>query len=354
MVRASLLAAALCTASFASAQCGSGTPDAIVDGEGTFTATVGSEQVYSGSDYFAAIEAALGGITGGQRLSVLASGSIGDNIISVGSGITFEGCGTIDVGYVAGHGAIESLDTSDVQFPYLSMTGAPYFGFRFYGVSGLHLGEINLNLSGGMGIRFERDEAPNSDVSMGTITVNGAGSHAVEVWNINGLSIDSVIATNVGECGLLLQTSTNVQVGYVEGNNVAAGTGYATLRMANNNGQLPDGSYTTTNVFVDRVVSRGGGRGIFCVSMSGAAEIGSIELEDNGGNAILIENCYNISILDGTVSGGGEVRVSARDEFPNTSGVFVELEVNGNTVRESPCAENIFWGITGDAALEVC
>jgi hypothetical protein len=234
------------------------------------------------------------------------------------------------------------------------MTGAPYFGLRFYGVTNLSLGQINMALTGGLGIRFERDEAPSSNVNMDIITVTGAGSHAVETWNIDGLTIDSVIASDVGECALLLQTTTNAKVKYVEGNNVAAGNGYATLRMANNNGQLPDGTYTTTNVFIDRVVSRGGGRGIFCVSQSGAAEIANIELEDNGSNAILIENCYNLAIRGGTINGGGEVRVSARTEFPNTSGIFVEAEVNSNTVRESPCAENIHWGITGDAALDVC
>ncbi|KFH44945.1 hypothetical protein ACRE_042850 [Hapsidospora chrysogenum ATCC 11550] len=205
----------------------------------------------------------------------------------------------------------------------------------------------------GLGIRFDRDAAWNYNVRMGTITVTGAGSHAVEVWNVDGLDINAVLARDVGECGLLIQTSTNVWVGYVEGINVAAGNGYATLRFANNNGQL-NGVYTTTNVWVDRVYSRGGGRGIFCVSMSGAAEIKHIDLADNGNNAILIENCYNLAIRDGVINGGGEVRVAARSEFPNTSGIFVEVEVNNNSVRESPCAENIFWGITGNAAVNVC
>ncbi|KAH7305772.1 hypothetical protein B0I35DRAFT_381156 [Stachybotrys elegans] len=338
----------------ANAQCGAGSPDATVSGEGSYTATVGAETVYTGTDYLAAITTALDAITSGQRLSVLASGSIGDGTVSITSGKTFEVCGVMDVGFRTGRGAVEVTDSSDVSIPYLTMTGAPYFGFRFFGVNNLSLGDITLNLSGGLGIRFERDEAPNTNVNMGTITVTGAGSHAVETWNIDGLTIGSVIARDVGECGLLIQETTNAQVGLVDGDNVAAGNGYATLRFANNNGQLPDGSYTTTNIFVDRVISRGGGRGIFCVSMSGAAEIGNIDLADNGNNAILIENCYNLAIRGGVINGGGEVRVSARSEFPNTSGIFVELEVNDNTVRESPCAENIHWGITGNAAIQVC
>ena len=188
---------------------------------------------------------------------------------------------------------------------------------------------------------------------MESIQVTGAGSHAVETWNIDGLTIGEVIARDVGECGLLLQTTTNAQVGLVDGDNVAAGVGYATLRFANNNGETADGGYET-NVYVDRVVSRGGGRGIFCVSQSGAAEIGEIDLSDNGNNAILIENCYNVNIKGGTVNGGGEVRLSARDEFPITSDISITLQVDGTTVRESPCGENINWQITGDATLDVC
>ncbi|KAE8153824.1 hypothetical protein BDV25DRAFT_148856 [Aspergillus avenaceus] len=355
MSKSIIVTALLALASTVRAQCGSGTPDATVTGEdGTFTATVGSESVYSGPDYHTAIQTALDAISSGQRLSVSASGSIGTKIINIDSGKIFEGCGTIDTEFnEKGRGAIESLNTDGVEIPYLTMTGDPYFGMRFYGVTGLSLGEITMNLSGGLGIRFERDEAANADVSMGVITVTGAGSHAVETWNIDGLTINEVIARDVGECGLLLQKTTNAEVGLVDGDNVAAGTGYATFRMANNNGQLEDGSYTT-NVVVDRVVSRGGGRGIFCVSQSGGVEIKDVDLADNENNAILIENCYGVSILGGTVTGGGEVRLSARDEFPNTSDISITLEVNDNSVTENPCGENVTWDISGDATVDSC
>ncbi|KAL2812675.1 hypothetical protein BDW59DRAFT_178525 [Aspergillus cavernicola] len=354
MTRPLILPAVLALATSVYGQCGSGTPDATVTGEdGSYAATVGSDEVYSGADYYAAITTALDGISSGQRLSVIASGSIGTGIISIDSGIIFEGCGTIDVEYNAGHGAIESLNTEGAQIPYLTLTGSPYFGMRFYGVTGLSLGEITMNLSDGLGIRFERDEAANADVLMDIISVTGAGSHAVETWNIDGLTINQVIARDVGECGLLLQTTTNAQVGTVDGDNVATGTGYATFRMANTNGLLPDGSYTT-NVFVENVISRGGGRGIFCVSESGGVEIGNIDLADNGNNAILIENCYGVSILGGTVDGGGDVRLAARDEFENNRDISISLEVSGTSVVESPCGENISWDISGDAALNVC
>lgn len=350
----SLLAAALALTSAVQAQCGSGSPHATVTGSGSsFKATRGSSQVYSGSDYRAAIQAALDSVSSGQRVAVMASGSIGANTITISSGKIFEGCGTINVANRAGRGAIESTDTSDVQIPYLTMTGSPYFGLRFSGTRNLNLGQITMNLSGGLGIRFDRDRAANSNVKMDVIRVTGAGSHAVETWNIDGLTVNQVIARNVGECGLLLQKTTNARVGLVDGDNVAAGTGYATLRMANNNGQLASGSYST-NVYIDKVVSRGGGRGVFCVSQSGGAVINSVDLANNGNNAILIENCYNLSIKGGTVQGGGEVRLAARSEFPNNKDIWVTLTVNSNTVRESPCGDNTNWSISGNAKKTIC
>ncbi|CAI6096086.1 unnamed protein product [Clonostachys chloroleuca] len=349
-----IFTAALALAGAVNAACGDGSAQASVSGSGTFTATVNGANVYSGTDYRLAIQTALDRISSGQRLVVWSSGSIGSNTITVTGGKTFEVCGTLNAVARSGRGAIEVTNQNDVSIPYLTMTGNPYFGLRFSGTRNLNLGKITMNLSGGLGIRFDRDLAQNYNVRMDVITVTGAGSHAVETWNIDGLTINSVIARNVGECGLLLQKTINAWVGYVEGNNVAAGTGYATLRFANNNGQLANGQYTTTNVYIDRVYSRGGGRGIFCVSMSGAAEIKYIDLANNGNNAVLIENCYNLAIRDGVINGGGEVRVAARSEFPNTSGIFFEVEVNNNSVRESPCAENIFWAITGNASKNIC
>ncbi|KAH6613730.1 hypothetical protein B0J18DRAFT_374845 [Chaetomium sp. MPI-SDFR-AT-0129] len=355
MSKLTLLTTALALTRHVHAQCGAGTPDITVTGSSSsFTTTSSSgTQLYTGSSYLEALNQALSAATSGQRLAVMASGSIGASTLTLPSGITFEGCGTIDVANRAGYGAIEATDTEDVNIPYLTMTGDPYFGLRFSGNRNLALGEITMNLSGGLGIRFDRDRAASSNVSMDTITVSGAGSHAVETWNIDGLTVNSVVARDVGECGLLLQATTNAKVGLVDGDNVAAGTGYATFRMANNNGQTADGGYST-NVYVDKVVSRGGGRGIFCVSQSGAVEIGEIDLADNGNNSILIENCYNVVIKGGKVNGGGEVRISARDEFPNTSDVSITLQVDGTTVKESPCGDNISWTLTGSAEQSIC
>jgi hypothetical protein len=248
---------------------------------------------------------------------------------------------------------VQAIGATDVSIPHMNMRGNPYFGMRFADVHGLHLGDIDMNLSAGLGIRFERDLPGSTDVRMDDVYVSGASSHAVETWNIDGFEIGRVTARDVGESGLLIQNSTDGWVGTVDGSNVGTGTGYATFRMANNNGQEADGGYDT-NIWVDNVISRGGGRGVFCVSQSGGVVIENVDLADNGNNSILIENCYNVSIRGGSVNGGGEVRVAARSEFPNTRDVWIFLEVNNTSVRESPCGDNVNWEITGNASVDVC
>jgi len=252
-----------------------------------------------------------------------------------------------------GRGAIEVTNAANVKIPYLTMTGSVYFGLRFSGTTGLTLGDITFDLTAGMGIRFDRDRAANSNVKIGTVTCKRTSSHCVETFNIDKLEIGSVIARNVGECGLLLQTVTNVKVGLVDGDNVAAGNGYATLRFANRAGRVSD-AYPT-NIVVDKVKSRGGGRGIFCVSESGGVEIGNIDLANNGNNAILLENCYNVNIKGGTINGGGEVRLAARTEFANSRDIAITAKVDGTTVRESPCTVNkTKWNLSGNAAKTIC
>jgi hypothetical protein len=93
-----LAGAALLTAT-ANAQCGAGSPHATVTGGGNwFQAQRGSQQLYAGSDYRLAIQTALDAISPGQRVAVMASGSIGASTITITSGKIFEGCGTINVG----------------------------------------------------------------------------------------------------------------------------------------------------------------------------------------------------------------------------------------------------------------
>jgi hypothetical protein len=332
------------------AACGDGA-DALVTGSQSsgFTTTYRGRNVYQGSSYIDAIRRGISALTPGrtsqEKVSVMASAWIGNNSIDLPSNTSFEVCGTMDTGNVSGRGAIQAIGVRNVSIPTLNMTGAPYFGMRFADVHGLHLGQINMRMSGGLGIRFERDLPGSTDVRMDNVYVSGTGNHGVETWNVDGLRIGTITARNVAYAGLLLNNTRNATIGTVDGENVAAGTGYATFRMANTNGP---------GITVDRVRSRGGGRGVFCVSNSRGARINNVDLANNGNNSILIENCADITIGGGTVNGGGEVRLAARTEFPNNRNIHITLRVDNTSVRESPCGENTTWTLSGNGSRNVC
>lgn len=330
-------------------ECGAGTPEARVTGSGGSYRVNGSDV---GSNYLDAINRAINSLqdnrSAPQRVTVDADGSIGTGRINLPSNTIFEVCGTLNVGNSSGNGSIQAFGVRNVSIPFLKMTGNPYFGMRFRDVHNLHLGQIDLRLSGGLGIRFDRDapgggSAPTStNVRMDYVFVSGTNNHGVETWHIDGLEIGTVVARNTAYAGLLLNGTRNATIGLVDGEGTGTGTGYATLRFANRNGRV-GGSYPT-NIVVDKVISRGGGRGLFCVSESGGAHIGSIDFADNGNNSVLIENCYNITIDSGTINGGGEVRLAARDQFANNRDITISnVAVTNTGVREEPCGENIAW-----------
>ncbi len=334
------------------AACGDGAyhAEAVKNGS-TWTARRGSGTVYTGTDMRAAVQAAIGALTANrtskERVVVRGSGSVSaGSRISLPSYTVLDVCGTIDVtGTGSGDQApVYSRGTRAIEVQHLNGTGAPLYGIFLRNVQNVVLGQIDMRLSRGLGVRIDNRGDTSQwtrNVRIDNVYVSGASSHAVETYGVDGLTVGTVTARNVGESGLLLNQTINATVSKVDAENAGAGTGYAAFRMANRNGRI--GSSYATNIRVGEVIARGGGRGVFCVSESGGATIDRITLSDTGNNAILIENCYNVTLAaqSGTVTGGGEIRLAARSEFPNNRDITVQnLTVTNSSIRESPCGEN--------------
>ncbi|MFS8097609.1 hypothetical protein LFM09_10770 [Lentzea alba] len=324
--------------------------EAVLNGS-TWTARNGGRTVYTGGDLRAAVQAAVGSLTAGrtakQWVLVRGSGSMSaGSRISLPSYTGIDVCGTINVtGTGSGDQApIYSRGTRDVEVRYLSLTGRPLYGIFMRNVDNLTLGQIDMRLSGGLGVRVDNrgnTSVRSRNIRMDNVFVSGASSHAVETYGVDGITIGTVTARNVGESGLLLNDTVNATVGTVDAENAGAGTGYAAFRTANRNGRI--GSSYPTNIRVGTVRARGGGRGVFCVSESGGLTIDHVDLANTGNNAVLIENCQNVNLAaqSGTVTGGGEIRLAARSEFPNNRDITVQnLTVTNSSVRESPCGTN--------------
>ena len=344
----------------AAADCGalSYQAEATLSGS-TWTARRAGTTVYTGTDMRAAVQAAINSLPAGrtskQNVLVRGSGSIGANSrISLPSYTLIDVCGTIDVtGTGSGDQApIYSRGTRDVEVAHLSVTGAPLYGIFLRSVSNVVLGQIDMRLSRGLGVRIDNygdTSVMARNIRIDSAYVSGASSHAVETYGVDGITIGTVTARNVGESGLLLNQTVNATVGTVDADNAGAGTGYAAFRMANRNGRI--GSSYNTNIRVGTVKARGGGRGIFCVSESGGAVIDRVDIANTGNNSVLVENCYNVTIagVSGTISGGGEVRISSRTDFPPSSNItFRNLTVSNTGIRWSPCtgSNNVVSNVT--------
>jgi hypothetical protein len=275
-------------------------------------------------------------------------------------------CGTMNVtGSGTGDFApLYARGRSDIEIPNVKIAGTPVYGMFFRQVDRLRIGTADIRVSSGLGIRIDHgtnhaEGVPYSqDIRIDNVYVQGTSTQGVETYGVNNLTIGTVTARNVHDAGLLLNQTTNATIGKVDGDNVATGTGYAVFRMANRNGRI-NNAYPT-NIRVGEVIARNGGRGIFCVSESGGAVIDRITIQNTGNNSILIENCYNVNIaqVQGSISGGGDLRLAARTEFPNSSDITIQnLTLTNVKVVEQPCATNsIFRNNTllSGATMNVC
>ncbi|MFI1725840.1 hypothetical protein [Streptomyces sp. NPDC020489] len=336
----------------AAAACGEGSyqAEAVLSG-GTWTARRGGTTVHTGTDLRAAVQAAVNSLTAGrtakERVVVRGSGSMSaGSRISLPSYTVLDVCGTINVtGTGSGDQApVYSRGTRDIEVQHLTLTGSPLYGVFLRNVQNVVLGQLDMRLSAGLGVRIDNRGDTSQwtrNVRIDNAYVSGASSHAVETYGVDGLTVGTVTARNVGESGLLLNQTVNATVTKVDAENAGTGTGYAAFRMANRNGRV--GSAYPTNIRVGEVVARGGGRGVFCVSESGGAVIDKVTLTNTGNNSVLIENCYNVTLAaqGGTITGGGELRLAARSEFPNNDTITVQnLTVTNSSIRESPCGTN--------------
>ena len=281
----------------------------------TWTARVNGSTVYTGSRMFDAVNAACNNM-GAGTVNIRNSGDSGPDGGSVYA-IRPRANQTLDF-----HGHTVNCNGGDlvvavhadrrhgITVRNLRVTGNPRYGIWFRGCSDVTLNNITMDLSNnspvGLGIRVDNSTGPASNLTIsGTININGSAGHAVETYGIDGFSIGNITANNTGGCGLLLNDSRNGTVGVVTGSYNNQGGGYATFRVANNNGP---------NVRVEGVYSRNSGRGFFSVSGSNGTTIGWVDIANTSSHGIFLEDASNTHVQSGTVSNGNpncqEVRTS--------------------------------------------
>jgi hypothetical protein len=271
----------------------------------TWSARVDGGTVYTGSRFFDAVNAAANNM-GAGTINIRNSGDSGPDGGSVYA-IRPRAGQTLDF-----HGHQVNANGGELVVPVycdrrdnitvrnMHVVGNPRYGVWFRGCSNVVLENITMDLSNnnpvGLGIRVDNSTGPAYNLTIaGNININGARGHGVETYGVDGFSIGDVTVTNNGGCGLLLNDSRNGTVGNVVGHYNNNGGGYATFRVANNNGP---------NVSVNSVYSRNSGRGFFSVSGSHGTTVNYVDIANTSSHGIFLEDAYDTHVLSGSVSNG--------------------------------------------------
>jgi hypothetical protein len=275
--------------------------------DGNWRASVNGVTRYTGTDYIASINAAIGGLTAGRTtkewVTIKNSGSSGPSggslkFVNLQSytGLDFSNttfnCNSGDALIVP----VQSDRKTQIEVKNLKVTGNPRYGIWFKGCTDMIVSNITMTLTAdaGLGTRVDHSTAATRNLTInGTQTYSGGDMH-IETYGLDGFNIGNVTTSNNRGCGVLLNQSKNGSVGTVTGNYNSNGGGYATFRVANNNGP---------NVTCAKVYSRNSGRGFFSVTGSNGTTVTTVDIANATSHGIFLEDASNTKVNGGTVSG---------------------------------------------------
>ncbi len=273
-------------------------------------------QVYSGTEYYSAINAAINGLTANrtakERVTVRAGGSSGApdgtnikainlrsntiidfqnntiNVNPVGSGDTYR--------YTVG---IKADRADNIEIRNVRVTGWPRYGFWITGCNNVTLSGVNMAFSidasngvtiNGIGIRADNNTRSTTAYATGFrhegtstftgMTGNHGNNHGFETNLLDGAQIGNVSSTDVGSCSLLLNKTKNTDVGIVTGVRCDPTGSYAAFRCANDAGP---------GVVTTKVISRDCGRGFFTPTNSVDITVLSVDLRTSVSQGILLQ-----------------------------------------------------------------
>ena len=299
----------------------------VTRASGIFTAKVDGNTVYTGTSYFDAVNAACNGAGTYGTVYIYNSGNSGEDggdIYAIkpltGQTLDFTGhtvnCNSSGDLIVA----VYADRKSDITVKNIIVTGNPRYAFWFRGCNNMTFTDITMNLSNdspvGLGIRVDASTASSSNLTInGSINIDGSAGHAIETYSVNGVSIGDVTVTNTGGCGVLLNNSTNCNVGVVTGYNNCPNAGYATFRVANTNG----------TTYCAGVFSRNSGRGFFSVTGSSNCTVEWVDIDGTYSQCIYIQDSYNTHVLHGKTANCGA------DSYLINGGSGNSVNLDGNT-----------------------
>lgn len=308
----------------------------------TYTGKVDGAKVYTGSKYFDAANAVINKMSSGTIK--LCSGNSGPGIgdiyaIRPKSNMTLDFQGnTVTCDGDAYIVAVFADRKSNITVKNIIVRGNPRYCFWFRGCNSCTFTNIIFRTTGGLvGLRYDNSTAPASNLTVnGNIDLDGGGptgmGHLIETGVVNGVNIGDVIARNNKGCGVLLNGSTNCTVNSVRGSYNNPDGGYATFRVANNNG----------STYCGFVESRNSGRGFFSTSGSSDCTVREVDIASARVQGILIEKSSNTHVRCGKSRLNGEAdRIKESTNCSITLGACTKSSIEIETGVEEESSNNL-------------
>jgi hypothetical protein len=253
----------------------------------TWTGKVDGTTKYTGSSLAAAANACVAAMSSGT-VNIRNSGStaqinIKSNVRVNGNGVTLTGSGT--------GGIVRATNSSSTGCDNINMAGDAWFGMYFSTCQGTSFSSTH----GTSGIAYRIDNCKGgggSNFTFGQVKLTAGGDNGVETYGINGVSWNTVTATDRGACGMLLNYSSNAAGTAVNGTRCCYGGGYAGFRTANTNTSTTLGTVNSTSC----------GRGYFSVSGSNSCTVSTVNATNCSSHGVWLQTAANTKVNAGTVT----------------------------------------------------
>nr|MCR5723489.1 InlB B-repeat-containing protein [Treponema sp.] len=181
----------------------------------------------------------------------------------------------------------------------LTIKGVGRYGIWCQACDNVVFDTINMELTNcGVGLRIADrlvDEW-SYNVYVDNIKATGGKDNIVETNYVDGIYVGTIEATDVPDCALLFNRTTNGIVGTVRGTRCSPRSSngvYAAFRCAN---------YVGPNIHVHNVIANSCGRGFFSVSANHDITIDYLESNDSYKQAALIQDTQNLVIKSGKLT----------------------------------------------------
>ncbi|WP_459193263.1 right-handed parallel beta-helix repeat-containing protein [Halosimplex sp. J119] len=193
--------------------------------------------------------------------------------------------------------AVHAKDAHNIEFPNLNIKGNPRYGVWMNSVEDVRIGHVNVEMADdiaevGLGVRIDQhgDTGRSRNVQIESGFVKNSGHHAFETNGVTRFQAGQLVADNPANAGLNMDHTIDATINSVVGQDPGHPSTYATVRLAN----------YCHNVSVGQVVSRGGAKGLMCLTAKDAS-FGEVDITGSTDSGIFIALSTDITISGGVV-----------------------------------------------------